>query len=419
MNIRKLFFYTGFFLFVLMPCDKIKCFSELNKKSELPSIGGCAMVADIKEVWSLINSEGISNVILCYGDIDTIQTNSKYQEINLSQVQIQKVIDFLEICVGQSQVKKIIDSTRIFQIKIVTKKKHSYFVPAEWLIYGNEALVSNFREYLKISELWPNREFEKKHNTFTAEESNDLEKAWIRLKNENIHRIITCTIGADDIHTLGGTYSMEFPQQCIEDIIELLDNAIRASKIKNIINPEEVNRYKIITDKGGYLLPAEWFVCAFRQRNPDYDSMMKTCEELLEYIGGSKAWTFTSLGENPTRYNMPDWTKCHSIRKVWSKLKNETIQKIIICCSNGYEDVDKWSIIFEIPNENIKEAMTVLNNAMNNPKKYTRDLHDFIWMKIITDKCKYITPLKMPENNIIYGSDWSSSELMGCMRKCD
>jgi len=252
------------------------------------------------------------------------------------------------------------------------------------------------------------REFGEKHDlTSTFGDSDRLRKIWYRSKEENIRRIIL----------LGDGEPIKIPQECLEGYIELLDKAIGQLKIKEIMDIQQINRIKIITDKGEYFIPGEWMI---NISSNGIDST--TYRELWNYLEGCEMWQ--------PRYGIPydtsGWTILHSPRKLWPTLKRENIRKIIFCEGSDIKKADDWFVDFEVPQECLKGTIKLLDKAVHEQKKIYH-IPDawmgFSGIKIITDNRKYLVPAgwdssKWRRDDAIYGADWASSELREYLRKC-
>ena len=205
-----------------------------------------------------------------------------------------------------------------------------------------------------------------------------------------------------------------FRRKCLEGYIELLDKVINQFKISDT-SEGQTNKIKIITNNREYILAGEWMINGNRTDSTTYLA-------LWNYLEGCEVW---EPGFR-TSYDTTGWTKLHSPRKTWSKLKKENIRRIIFCEAGGYLKADEWVVAFEVPLECLKGTIGLLDKAMREQKKIYSipdAWEGFSGMKIITDKGKYLIPAgwshsKWPRDDAIYGADWASSELREYLRKC-
>jgi hypothetical protein len=222
------------------------------------------------------------------------------------------------------------------------------------------------------------------------------------INKENIRKILI----------LGSSDSFEIPQECLEGYIELLDRAILQLRLGEVVDARQAHCLKIVTDKKEYFLPCEWIVDG---KGID----LATHTDIFNYLESCEAWMWTEFGGYLTQYETSEWTKCHSLRKIWPALKQENIRRIIFCYPEGYIKTDEWVVDFEVPQNCLQDTVELLNKAICNPKTYIGGWNlGFLWMKVITDKGKYLTPLKGYENKIICGIDWVSSKLKEYLKKC-
>ena len=110
---------------------------------------------------------------------------------------------------------------------------------------------------------------------------------------------------------LGEGEPIEIPQECLEGYIELLDKVINQFKISDT-SEGQTNKIKIITNNREYILAGEWMINGNRTDSTTYLA-------LWNYLEGCEVW---EPGFR-TSYDTTGWTKLHSPRKTWSKLKRK------------------------------------------------------------------------------------------------
>ncbi len=112
------------------------------------------------------------------------------------------------------------------------------------------------------------------------------------------------------------------------------------------------------------------------------------------------------------------WIECNSLGTIWDDLENQDIQRIAFC-ETDIEDIEKWYVRFEVPEECIEKTKELIGKALQDAKKrgFRREsIWDIYRMKIITDKHKYVVPVRW-DSKKIYGIDWTSYELRDYLRK--
>jgi hypothetical protein len=248
----KLLCYAILFLLSLTGCRQQRNLSAVHKTGGLYHTGGCTEPNELIKIWSMIDKKSIRRIILLRGP-DVFIDN---EPIEIPQECLEGYIELLDNAICQFKIEDTMDMGQTHQIKIITDKR-TYLLPSEWMITGDRTDSKTYRglqNYLFGCDVWDPR-----YDTTGWTKLHSPRKIWSTLKTENICRIIFCyAMGYNKADEW--VVSFEVPQECLQDTIEFLDEAMREQKkIYSIPDAwEGFSGMKIITDRGKYLIPAGW-----------------------------------------------------------------------------------------------------------------------------------------------------------------
>ncbi|MGA2914725.1 MAG: hypothetical protein ABSE89_01730 [Sedimentisphaerales bacterium] len=105
-------------------------------------------------------------------------------------------------------------------------------------------------------------------------------------------------------------------------------------------------------------------------------------------------------------YSRDKWTKYKSLKELWPKIKNEKIEKVILCDGDIETDVESWLEFGEVPKEYLEKTQERFTEELENkfgikPQTYSVYTCNEGTLKIITDKGKYAAPVegRKPHSN--------------------
>lgn len=131
--------------------------------------------------------------------------------------------------------------------------------------------------------------------------------------------------------------------------------------------------------------------------NPDIIEWAEFKQQILSFTGCNSCVHFGQ------------WIKCDKLSDAFDKLEEEKIRRIMFCWNNG-NNVDKYSVTFEIPQKAIAPSVNLMKKAIRKSGFRGYFGYGFTVMKIITDANIYVIPTRW-DSEEIYGTDWASSEL--------
>ena len=99
------------------------------------------------------------------------------------------------------------------------------------------------------------------------------------------------------------------------------------------------------------------------------------------------------------------WTKYKSLDELWPRLKEEKIEKIILCDGDLETDVESWLVFGEVPKENLENVKELFNDELEDRFDMKAQRYSIYtcqgMLKIVTNKGKYAVPAveRRPQNN--------------------
>jgi len=188
----------------------------------------------------------------------------------------------------------------------------------------------------------------------------------------------------------------------IKEVMKLLGKALKESNDR-FANEKEVNNtfcglywMRIVTDKRKVIISIACFT--YLLPNNAIRGVGWTSYELM---GKLEQWTSIQFTE----------LKC-----LWKYLEKEPIEKMAFCFGNAYESRDDWRCTDVTEPERIKEVLTLLEKAMEQPSAKEMSLRRYAgyaysgYIQIATNKHKFITPFwyNCVVEGVYCGVDWTA-----------
>lgn len=105
-------------------------------------------------------------------------------------------------------------------------------------------------------------------------------------------------------------------------------------------------------------------------------------------------------------YQRNKWVKYKSLKELWPRLKNEKIEKVVLCDGDIETDVNSWLEFGEVPKENLEGIKELFSDSYEDkfgikPQSYSMYTCQQGMLKIVTDKGKYASPVegRKPHSN--------------------
>jgi hypothetical protein len=266
-------------LLSLAGCDRQHSLSAAYGTTNLQRPDESNEPNELIKIWSAIDKKSIRRITILRGP----EVSFDNEPIEIPQECLDGYIELLDKAIYQVK-----DVTAIQQnyLKIITDK-NVYLIPSGWIFNSKGTDTTTHRElwqYLEGCDTWE----EPGHISYDTSGWTKLHsprKIWPALKKENIQKIIFCCAAG---HTKADEWPVVFevPRNCLKGTIELLDKAIREQKkIYRMLDAcGGFCGMKIITDKGKYLVPAEWLKSGHSTNEMIIGSDWAS-SELREYLG--------------------------------------------------------------------------------------------------------------------------------------
>jgi hypothetical protein len=277
MKVQQLLFSITILFLSLNSCKQQNSYFAKCETTNLHQSNQSIEPNELIKVWSLIDKKNIRRIILSRGP-EVVTDN---ESIEVPQECLEGFVELLDKAIHQFKITDTLDIKQTLHIKIITDK-NIFFIPGEWMINNKSIDSTTLWNYLMGCDVWKPKHITYDTNDWTKLHS--LRKNWSAMKKENIRRIIFCE-GGEEPKIDEWIVVFEVPQNCLKGAIRLLDKAMQEEK-KIYRMPEAwmgFSGMKIITDKGKYLVPAEWPRSKY-SRNKMIKGSDWASSELLEYL---------------------------------------------------------------------------------------------------------------------------------------